>query len=198
MSKIFQIGFNKCGTKSICFFLRANGIPAVHWDEGRLAISIRNSLNSGVKLLTGYEQFTGFTDMQSSTWKEPYEKIRFHAYLLFRELDQQYPGSKFILNTRSKEKWLLSRSRHDKGRYILDSQKAHGLNKKRVLVYWSKCWDEHHANVIEYFKNRPDDLLIFNIEKDHPQKLCDFLSADWPELDPKHWKNIKIGPFKHK
>jgi hypothetical protein len=35
--KIFQIGFNKCGTSTIHHYLRANGVRSVHWDDGRLA-----------------------------------------------------------------------------------------------------------------------------------------------------------------
>ena len=43
MGKIFQIGFNKCGTTSIHRMLVANGINSVHWDKGRLSKSIKLS-----------------------------------------------------------------------------------------------------------------------------------------------------------
>ena len=31
--KVFQIGFNKCGTKSLMDFFVQNGYPSVHWDN---------------------------------------------------------------------------------------------------------------------------------------------------------------------
>jgi len=38
--KIFQIGFNKCGTTSIHQFLLNNGIRSVHWEGGKIADEI--------------------------------------------------------------------------------------------------------------------------------------------------------------
>jgi len=61
---------------------------------------------------------------------------------------------------------------------------------EEVVARWSKEWDEHHAAVQEYFKDRPNDLLVFNIEKDNPQKLVDFL-ADSYDLDAQHYKHYK-------
>lgn len=59
-----------------------------------------------------------------------------------------------------------------------------------MVARWSKEWDEHHAAVIEYFKDRPNDLLVFNIEKDNPQELVDFLANAY-DLDAQHYKHYK-------
>lgn len=120
---------------------------------------------------------------------------------LFKELDMQYPGSKFILNTRDKSKWLKSRSKHlcynminypqVNGRtYAELFTHIYHCSTEEVLERWSKEWDEHHAAVQEYFKDRPNDLLVFNIETDNPQKLVDFL-ADLYILDAQHYKHYK-------
>ncbi len=61
---------------------------------------------------------------------------------------------------------------------------------EEVVARWSKEWDEHHAAVQEYFKDRPNDFLVFNIEKDNPQQLVDFL-ADAYVLDAQHYKHYK-------
>ena len=45
--KIFQIGFNKCGTKTLHHYFSRNGIRSVHWDEGRLAQRMFANLASG-------------------------------------------------------------------------------------------------------------------------------------------------------
>jgi hypothetical protein len=62
--KIFQIGFNKCGTKTLHHYFSRNGVRSVHWDYGRLAQRLFANLASGSKLLAGYEQFDVFTDME--------------------------------------------------------------------------------------------------------------------------------------
>jgi len=41
-------------------------------------------------------------------------------------------------------------------------------------------YDLHYKNALEYFKDRPDDLLILNIPAgDGWKPLCDFLNIDW-------------------
>ena len=106
--KIFQIGFNKCGTKTLHHYFSRNGVRSVHWDYGRLAQRMFANLASGSKLLAGYEQFDVFTDMEylneSGTYLE--------AYKLYRHLADQYPHSVFILNTRNREAWIRSRLGH--------------------------------------------------------------------------------------
>ena len=62
--KIFQIGFNKCGTSTIHRYLRANGVKCVHWDDGRLAQRMFANLANGDNLMAGYEGFDAFTDME--------------------------------------------------------------------------------------------------------------------------------------
>ena len=44
---IFQIGFNKCGTRSLYHFFKDNGIPSIHYDGGKIAKSMfqNNSMN---------------------------------------------------------------------------------------------------------------------------------------------------------
>ena len=53
--KIFQIGFNRCGTKTIHDYLCANGLQGVHWDKGRLAKRIFTNRQLGRDLISGYE-----------------------------------------------------------------------------------------------------------------------------------------------
>ena len=103
--KIFQIGFNKCGTSTIHRYLRANGVKCVHWDDGRLAQRMFANLANGDNLMAGYEGFDAFTDMeyidQVGTLLE--------GYKLFPYLAAQYPDAVFILNTRDREAWIRSR-----------------------------------------------------------------------------------------
>ncbi len=164
--KIFQIGFNKCGTVSLHKFFLHNGLKSIHWDSGNLAKKIYQNYKKDKPLLNGYSGYDCFTDMES-------QKDNIFIYLtLFKELDKQYPGSKFILNVRNKENWINSRINHRD--YLEVHQKITGYNKEEVIQLWKKEWDNHLNDVKEYFGDR-EDLLIFDIETEVP-KLIEFMS----------------------
>ena len=45
---------------------------------------------------------------------------------------------------------------------------------KKILI---DTYEKHNRNVIEYFKNRPDDLLVINVgKKDDYTRFVEFLS----------------------
>lgn len=192
MNKIFQIGFNKCGTLSFheLFDLYSNlQQKAIHWDYGRVALSIRENLFNNKPLLNNYEQYTVFTDMECC-YKKNDTCYWLFAYKWFYLLDKQYPNSKFILNTRNVENWIQSRINHYCGMmlinnevsrlkpvesYINNQQKYYGTESLEELIQlWKDDWYEHHLDVISYFKNRPQDLLVYHIEKDPFSKIVDF------------------------
>lgn len=200
--KVFQIGFNKSGTNSLYKFFKDNGLTAYHFEDGKLADAIYENHKLKQPLLSGnkYGDFSKgnfYSDMEEVDRPDPI----YIAQSLFKELDEQYPGSKFILNTRDKSKWLKSRSKHVCYNMVTYSEvndctylnlftKIYKCNENDVLERWSREWDEHHAAVKEYFKDRPHDLLVFNIENDNPQKLVDFL-ADSYDLNAQHYKHYK-------
>ena len=49
--RVFQIGFNKCGTRSLFKFFKKNGIESIHYDKGNIAISMFNNFNQNKKLI---------------------------------------------------------------------------------------------------------------------------------------------------
>ncbi len=188
--KVFQIGFSKCATVTLAAFFGANGVRAIHHDTGRLAVSIYNNHLEHKPLITRkYKPYYVYTDMEK-IYSHPIIEI---GPLLFKELDKQYPGSKFILNTRDKQAWLKSRARHkptrDKIEQLDLSAQLTNTSRDAVLAQWSKDWDEHHAAVIEYFKDRPQDLLVFNIDTDPPEKISEFFQ-DYFRLDPRLYPHI--------
>lgn len=194
MRKIFQIGFNKCGTLSLYRLFSEHTKPkikSVHWDYGRLALSMHNNLKKGRPLLSDYKDFQFFSDMEALVYEDG--KCAYH-YLFknFDIIDTQYPNSKFILNTRPINQWIRSRLNHINGYRIADNkvQKIGSGGQSylescmefyqtkdvsQILLTWTEEWQSHHTRVIEYFKNRHDDLLLFDIEHDGIQKLKDFL-----------------------
>lgn len=182
--KVFQIGFNKCGTSTLTDFFNENGVKSVHCDDGKLAVDIWNNHLSHKPLLSEkYDQYWGYFDME-----EPYANPPIYiAQKLFRELDKQYPGSKFILNIRNKAAWIKSRSLHRNTfgiSYLEIMTQKYKISKDAVLKMWANEWDAHILAVLKHFKDRPNDLLVFNIDEDKPEKFCDFFKDNFV-LDPK-------------
>lgn len=183
--RIWGIGLNKCGTTTMFRFLQKNGIPSIHYGpQGRLATSIyQNHLDNKPLLSPEFAKYKAFFDMEN-IYADPPVYI---SSTLFKELDANYPGSKFILSTRDKSDWIKSRRTHvdimNNKRYVDVLCESYGITEAELIERWSQEWDEHHAAVIEYFKDRPQDLLIFNIDTDSPEKICDFFK-DIYELDP--------------
>ncbi|MEM9210830.1 MAG: sulfotransferase [Pseudomonadota bacterium] len=176
LTRIFQIGFNKCGTRSLYRFLQRNGIYSAHFNRGRLAMRMRYNLDVGRKPLNGrLGQYVGFTDVQRISKQQVIE-----GAMLYRELYHYYPNSYFILNTRDKEGWLRSRQSHGAGNYMNRYMKALRLpDEAAIMAYWSEQWDIHHRDVPEFFKDKPGRLIVFDIKNDDPKRLVDFLAPDF-------------------
>jgi len=173
--KVFQIGFNKCGTRTIHRYFQSNGIKSIHWDKGRLAKRMFVNLANGDELLTGYEAFDVFSDMEylddNGTFLE--------AYKLFPYLAVQYPNAVFILNTRDREDWIRSRLRHSNGSYAV-RQRAHynAESNENLTDIWRAEWERHHRRAVQYFADKPHRFFICRIETDLPHLLNDQL-PEW-------------------
>lgn len=171
--KCFGIGLNKTGTKSFRKALRSLGYRTVSFrpdlmealGEGRsdLAISVA-------------KKFDAVED-----WPWP---------LLYKELDQAFPGSKFVLTTRADASiWFDSLCKH---------ARRVGPTAFRRIAYgytdpWEnrdhhiKIYEDHIKSVTEYFGNRPQQLLTVCWEKgDGWSELCYFLGLKVPNLPFPH------------
>jgi Sulfotransferase domain len=177
MNKIFQIGFHRCGTRTLYHFFHDNGIKSCHWENGDLAKKIYFNYYHSNKLLYGYDNYVFFSDMEAFT--------NLHAFKFYKLFNIQYPNSKFILNIRNVDDWILSRLKHNDGRYKEKLKKHHNLTDDELINFWKNDWELHIKNVMNYFKNS-DNLLIFNIDKDEPQNILNFLEL---KLDLKFWKH---------
>lgn len=165
---VFVIGFNKCGTTSLCKALNSLGYKADHFSTERLvkrAIKEKKPPLSYVK-----KDFNAFTD---NCW------IAHNVELV----DKYYPGSKFILLTRNMEDWLESRCKHVmRNRKAARAGKYNGGWLSIDTEKWIESWKSYFPKVKRYFKDRPDDLLIMDICKgDGYEKLCPFLGKKIPK-----------------
>ena len=85
--RVFGIGLPRTGTLSLSIALNSIGIPTVHG---------------------AYEMFPGALDLSHTIYHEYRGFVDTPFYLLFDELNARYPDSKFILTTRSLDRWLDS------------------------------------------------------------------------------------------
>jgi hypothetical protein len=136
-------------------------------------------------VLTGIEGFDVFSDMMYLS-----ESLHLEGNRLFREFDKEIPNSRFILNTRDKDRWISSRSRHsgkETGSLLNRACVAYGKEESEVHDIWARQWDRHHEDVQDYFRPFPEKLLTFNIEIDPIERVTEFLEDKFT-IDPSHWE----------
>jgi len=190
-TRIFGIGLSKTGTTSLHKALIMLDQVSLHWprpyfDYQANTKKIANERGDNKSLIGRFG---------SSGWMPEYwnalSNCNEHEY---PECDNRYPGSKFILTTRKPDSWHKSLSRwfpHDRpgGPRRSDSLAAY-MDKQRLRVWGRTTYDrlemrrmyeEHESGVLNYFKDRPDDLLVLPLETPDPEKwemLCTFLELE--------------------
>ncbi len=167
-AKIFGIGFHKTGTTSLIQALKILEYKC----KGSFGVSdpdiSRNVYDRAFSQVDNYDAFIGHP------WT-----------VIFRELDERYPGSKFILTLRPAEKWIASMTKHFGGETTPMRTWVYGAGcpEGNEQIYISR-YEQHSRDVIEHFKNRPEDLLVLRLtEGDGWDKLCPFLGKDIPGVD---------------
>lgn len=177
-TRIFGIGMHKTATTSLDAALKILGYDSAHWKNAHWAKAIWNQAHdSGRSLLL--EQSYALCDLPIPA--------------MFRELDRGYPGSKFILTTRSETAWIKSVEAHwnperNAFRRQWDSDPfTHRIHK---AVYGQKNFDaelfvtryrRHNAEVAAHFIGRQEDLLVMDMEAGAGWKeLCAFLKRPVP------------------
>lgn len=168
--KVFGIGLNKTGTSTLGQAGEILGYRCTSWDRGLLEdVVLRGDFS---RITQTVRKFDLFED-----WPWP---------LIYEELDQMFPGSKFILTTRKNENiWLESLMHHSlRTPPIKHCRKlAYGFSfphkhKEKHLAFYRN----HNNGVCEYFRGRDDDFLEICWENgDEFKKLCAFLDCTVPD-----------------
>jgi hypothetical protein len=176
--KIFCIGWSKTGTVSMTQALRILGIFSRHFTPWVIGANHFNSEISKIAI-----NFSSISDYNSVS--------DVPVCALFRELDLEFPGSQFILTTRPPEIWLESAViQHEKliqhqGMMDPASRWAYGIDKIDREVFLNR-YLSHYEQVVEYFRNRTD-LLIIDISEDNQwDKICNFLNLPVPKCSFPH------------
>lgn len=170
-NKVFCIGFHKTGTTSLAIALKILGYK-VTGPNGVHDYDIeKNVLPMAYRLV---EQFDAFQD---NPWP-----------IIYKELDKKYPDSKFILLLRDEDSWIESQVKHFGQKETPMRKWLYGVGcpKGNEDIYL-KRFREHNKNVIQYFQDRPQDLLVMNLAQgDGWEKLCPFLETDVPDTTFPH------------
>lgn len=182
-TRIFGIGMHKTATTSLHHAMKILGFNSAHWTNAHWAKAI-------------------WTEMQvwgkSSTLEKHYHLCDLPIPMLFRELDQAYPGSKFILTTLDDETWVKAAEVHwssrNRFRAMWDSDPF--THKVHQELYGQRTFDSevflaryrrHNEEVLEHFKDRPQDLLVMKMSEGAGWKeLAEFIGKPVPTVAYPH------------
>jgi len=181
---IFQIGFNKAGTRSLAQMIADSGVGVRKYEKGLVAHLIHERLRRGQEPLADFSEADEyFGDMEGHRTEPNVEAFRY-----FRELWQWYPDAYFILNTRDEDGWIKSRFASGKKRVERHTKYLGAKDERELEQIWRADWRRHHAQVEEFFSRVGGRLLVFEITDD-AQAVARFLAPDY-EIDPKHYGHL--------
>ena len=183
-TKVFCIGLNKTGTTTLEKCGELLGLECASCNRSHLEdVTHQRGLQNIVNTVNEFDLF--------QDWPYP---------LIYKELDQLFPGSKFILTTRINEiAWLDSLKRH--------SWRTHPTQHCRKLAYGFdypfgfekehlQFYKSHNEAVRNYFSNREDDFIELCWETGSGWgELCEFLGMEVPEIPFPHMRKGNEQPI---
>ena len=200
--KIFCIGLNKTGTTSLKTEMFLQGFTVGNQRQAELLFD--DWVKRYFKRIIRYCRTAEF--FQDAPFSYPYT---------FIAMDQAFPGSKFILTVRDNaEEWYSSLVRFhgklwgngnmpptaenlkkaayiEKGRpyrnhFLIHNVPENDPYKKHVILSY---YHNHTNMVLDYFRHRPDDLLVINLKKPEDYyRFCKFIGSK-SERNGFPWEN---------
>jgi Sulfotransferase domain/N-terminal domain of galactosyltransferase len=174
-TRIFGIGMHKTATTSLYHAFKILGIDAAHWKSAHWAKAIWREMNELGRSLT-LEKSYALCDLPIT--------------MLYRKLDVGYPGSKFILTTRDEAGWLATVRKHwdpEHNPFRAGWDTDPFTNRCHRALYGREDFDwqtmleryrRHNGEVEHYFRKRPKDLLVMNMDEGAGwEELCGFLGT---------------------
>lgn len=176
-TKVFGVGLQKTGTSTLGKVLAILGYKV----EEETDYDLVDSLIAGNKEVIR-ERALEYDAFEDNPWP-----------LLYKDLDNWYPGSKFILTVRAETNWINSITKHFGANKSAFREWYYGegapLDNQELYI---KKYRSHNDGVKEYFAARKEDLLVVDFEKgDGWKKICDFLGEPVPNTDFPHLNKNK-------
>jgi len=185
--KVFCVGFQKTSTTSLGLALDFLGYKVCGYNPfrgfaGKGDFDLKSFENLVYELS---EQYNAFKD---TPWP-----------LFYKEMDEKYPESKFILVVRDTDKWFLSALKDFKSTENAIHHYIYGVSYPEGNEnIFKKRYEEHNNDVIKYFEHRPNDFLCLNLEAGEVnwENICNFLgkaipNKQWPHANTAQRKKIK-------
>ena len=197
--KIFGIGFNKTGTTSLLFAMKK--------------LKFKLGKQRTAELLFPYYKIGNFE--QLFKYCENYnffQDVPFSLPHTFEHVDLRFPGSKFILTVRNNSKqWYESVVRFHSLNFGNGKTPTAEMLKQSKYAYQGFAWDvqqfvfkveendpycrnklikvyeNHNQSIMNYFKNRPNNLLVLNVAEEDAgsndvlQNLRQGHEGSWPK-----------------
>jgi hypothetical protein len=171
VSKIFGIGWAKTGTTTLgrCFEM-------LGYDHQSQRLDLVKDIATG--------EFSRI--MALAKEKETFEDWPW--IILYKELDETFPGSRFVLTQRDTDRWIRSY----KNMLANQGTPSEKSNEIRKIIYGLpfphvseeqliERYRRHNDEVTLYFRDRPEALLVADWEKgDGWKELCGFLGKAIP------------------
>ena len=163
----------------------------------------------------GYKLYENDYDLMRAWNKKEYDKLWpvadlydvFEDYpwpYTYKEFDKHYPDTKFVLGLREPNSWVKSviyqslRGKTVERRNAASTRYLEEYGFKYPVLHEEELklmFLEHNNEVIEYFKDRPNDFLIVNWwEGSGWMEICKFLGKPIPNVPFPHRKNAYPYP----
>ncbi|MGB5965064.1 MAG: sulfotransferase [Sulfurimonadaceae bacterium] len=198
-TKVFCVGQNKTGTTTVEAVLKSLGYKMGDQVKGEMLMSE-----------WAVRDFKNIVNLCKTA--DAFQDIPFSNDFTYTVLDYAFPKSKFILTVRdNKDEWYESITRfHTKlvGKdrlptaddlkefnyrykgFLWEAQQVkYGIDETTVYDYeiYTDQYEMHNHRVQEYFKHRPEDLLVLNLSEDNAmEKLYTFLGINYNGEDMPH------------
>lgn len=191
LPRVVQIGFHKCGTRSLEQLFRDAGHSVVKYKLRRplrrsrnAALIMRQNLEAGRKIFAGMEDYAFYADLIYQTESDSFQPIRH-----FREIMRDYPDTILLLNVRNREDWIRSRLTHSHGEFAQRVMRQRKIASTDELAEtWRREWDTHLEEVRAFMADRPEQFIEFDIDTGSVESLVERLSdyglraTDWADV----------------
>src|ERR1044072_3920188 len=167
-SKVILLGLPKCGLSSFTEALRTIGYNVAFWVNDKnefFAELVFKAYSEGKKLLHYLSEYDAITQMDLISIEK--SVCLFPKSVFYKELYEQCPDSKFILNYRNIEHHVRSI--------------CNWKNMQERFAYFNipdigKFIESHNEKIRAFYKGKPN-FLEFDIENDSLEKLSQFLNV---------------------
>jgi hypothetical protein len=171
--KIFGIGLNKTGTKTLGSCFNIFGLKNKSYDLSLLVEYSQGNIDSVFQVSDAFDSF--------EDWPWP---------LLYKEFDKRYPYAKFVLTVRKDpDTWFNSLCRHadrtgptHAREIVYHHSMPHLFREEHIQIY-----NRHIQEVLIYFRGRENKLLTLCWENgDRWERLAGFLGLPVPDVSFPH------------